>query len=147
MKPQPEEDHRSAELVSISEIRYRRLFEASRDGILILNADTGQIIDVNPFLIELLGFSREQFTGKRVWEIGTLRDVIANKEKFLELQRAGYVRYDNLPLKTATGESIHVGFVSNVYLEGEKLLGEDRCPFASLNNFLNIIFDWRIIRQ
>jgi len=43
----------------ISEVRYRRLFEASRDGILILDAETGKITDVNPFLVELLGYSKE----------------------------------------------------------------------------------------
>jgi two-component system CheB/CheR fusion protein len=31
------------------ENRYRRLFESAKDGILILNAETGNIIDVNPF--------------------------------------------------------------------------------------------------
>jgi PAS domain-containing protein len=35
-----------------SEIRYRRLFEAARDGILILNAATLKITDVNPFMRE-----------------------------------------------------------------------------------------------
>ncbi len=40
-----------------SEIRYRRLFETAHDGILILDSDTGQITDVNPFLEKLLGYS------------------------------------------------------------------------------------------
>jgi transcriptional regulator with PAS, ATPase and Fis domain len=43
-----------------SEIRYRRLFESAKDGILILNATTGQITDVNPFLSNLLGYSHEE---------------------------------------------------------------------------------------
>ena len=48
-----------------SEMRYRRLFETAQDGILILNADTGQIDDVNPFLTDLLGYTREQLLGNR----------------------------------------------------------------------------------
>ena len=48
-----------------SELRYRRLFETAQDGILILDADTGLIVDVNPFLIEMLGFSHDAFVGKR----------------------------------------------------------------------------------
>jgi PAS domain-containing protein len=40
------------------EKRYRRLFEAAKDGILILSAETGMITDVNPFLIEMLGYSK-----------------------------------------------------------------------------------------
>ena len=60
----------SEEALKISETRYRRLFEAAQDGILILDADTGQISDVNPFLVEMLGYSREDFLGRKLWEIG-----------------------------------------------------------------------------
>ena len=101
--------------VSASEVRYRRLFEAARDGILILDAETGAIVDVNPFLVELLGFSREDLLEKKVWEIGAFKDVIANQDKFVELQSRGYVRYADLPLMSADGRKIAVEFVSNVY--------------------------------
>jgi len=99
-----------------SEIRYRRLFESAKDGILILDAETGKIIDVNPFLIELLGYSKENFINKQLWEIGFFKDITANEEKFVELKQTKYVRYDNLPLETACGRKINVEFVSNVYL-------------------------------
>jgi PAS domain S-box-containing protein len=110
-------NNRDAKTVLVSEIRYRRLFEAARDGILIVDAETGGIVDVNPFLIELLGLSREHFLGKKVWEIGTFKDVFASKEKFLELQKVGYVRYDDLPLEAVDGRKVQVEFVSNVYRE------------------------------
>jgi PAS domain S-box-containing protein len=98
-----------------SETRYRRLFESAKDGILILDADTGQIVDVNPFLIALLGYAHEDFVGKRLWEIGLFKDVAASKEAFTELQANGYVRYEDLPLETRDGRRIEVEFVSNVY--------------------------------
>jgi PAS domain S-box-containing protein len=100
-----------------SEIRYRRLFESAKDGILILDAETGKIVDVNPFLIDLLGYTKQDFIEKSIWEIGAFQDIYENKEKFLELQQKKYVRYDDLPLQTSTGKIIHVEFVSNVYLE------------------------------
>jgi PAS domain S-box-containing protein len=103
-----------------SEIRYRRLFESAKDGILILDAESGKIIDANPFLINLLGFSKEEFIEKDIWEIGLFRDIAANKDKFLELQQQEYVRYENLPLETAGGRKINVEFVSNVYLENHR---------------------------
>ena len=103
-----------------SEIRYRRLFESAKDGILILDAESGKIIDANPFLINLLGFSKEEFIEKEIWEIGLFRDIAANKVKFLELQQQEYVRYENLPLETAGGRKINVEFVSNVYLENHR---------------------------
>ena len=104
------------EALKISEIRYRRLFEASQDGILILNAETGQIFDVNPFLLEMLGYSHEELLGKKLWEIGTFRDIEASKATSSELKSKGYVRYHDLPLETKDGRPIAVEFVSNVYM-------------------------------
>ena len=99
-----------------SETRYRTLFEAAKDGILILDAETGMIEDVNPYLIELLGYTRDQFLNRSIWEIGFFQDIVANRDKFLELQEKGYVRYEDLPLHTNDGKQIDVEFVSNVYI-------------------------------
>lgn len=103
------------ELLKISESRYRRLFETARDGILLLNAVTAQIEDVNPYLIEMLGYSHEEFLGKKLWEVGSFADIAQSKEMFSELQTDGYVRYKDLPLKTKAGAKIAVEFVSNTY--------------------------------
>jgi len=105
----------SLQALGDSEARYRRLFEAAQDGILILDAKTGQITDVNPFLMKLLDYSHEEFLGKELWEIGLFRDIEASKAAFLELKSKRYVRYDDLPLKTRSGISISVEFVSNAY--------------------------------
>jgi len=107
------------ESIKLSETRYRRLFESAKDGILILNAETGMIMDVNPYLIEMLGYSKDSFIEKQIWQIGLFKDIAANKEKFLELQQKKIVRYDDLPLETAEGKQVNVEFVSNVYLEGK----------------------------
>jgi PAS domain S-box-containing protein len=98
-----------------SETRYRRLFETAQDGILILDADTGQIIDVNPFLTKMLGYSHKDFIGRKLWEIGAFEDIEASKVAFLELQSKGYVRYEDLPLETRDKRHIDVEFVSNSY--------------------------------
>lgn len=111
---------RTAAGLRTSEIRYRRLFESARDGILILNAVTLQITDVNPFMTELLGYSREQFLGKELWEIGLFRDKEASQQAFRELQVKGYLRYEDLPLQTTEGERREVEFVSNVYQEDSR---------------------------
>jgi len=103
-----------------SELRYRRLFETARDGILILDANTGMIEDVNPYLIKILGYSREEFVKKKLWEVGAFRDVESSKEAFEALQQNEYIRYDDLPLKTKDGRLIEVEFVSNVYLVGDE---------------------------
>jgi PAS domain S-box-containing protein len=106
-----------------SEVRYRRLFETAQDGILIIDAETGQIIDVNPFLMDMLDYSHKDFVGKRLWEIGTFKDIEASKAAFAELHKKEYIRYENLPLETKDGRSINVEFVSNAYLvNGKKII-------------------------
>jgi diguanylate cyclase (GGDEF)-like protein/PAS domain S-box-containing protein len=98
-----------------SELRFRRLFEAAQDGILLLDADTGQITEVNPFLVGLLGYSRSELLGKTLWEIGPFKDTEASQSAFRTLQDKEYIRYENLPLETRTGQFVNAEFVSNVY--------------------------------
>lgn len=99
----------------VSESRYRRLFESARDGILLLNADTGQIEDVNPYLIEMLGYTHAEFLGKKLWEVGTFTDTTESQKMFSKIKRTGYVRYDDLPLRTKADSIIAVEFISNSY--------------------------------
>jgi PAS domain S-box-containing protein len=108
----------AAEALQASELRYRRLFEAAKDGVLILDADSGEIVDVNPFLLKLIGFSHEEIVGRQLWEIGVFKDVVASKEAFRILREKEYVRYDHLPLQARDGRVVDVEFVSNVYEVG-----------------------------
>lgn len=105
--------------IKATEIRFRTLFESSKDGILILYAETGKIRDVNPFLLTLLGLKKEQLIDKAIWEIGFFKDVVTNQSKFAELKQQKYARYNTLPLETAVGNIINVEFVSNLYDEGD----------------------------
>jgi PAS domain S-box-containing protein len=103
-----------------SEIRYRRLFEAARDGILILDPNTRRITDANPFMTELLGYSHEELLGKELWEIGLLKDEKASQAAFRELQKKYFIRYEDLPLQNKAGQHHEVEFVSNLYDEDGK---------------------------
>ena len=101
-----------------TEVRYRRLFETAKDGILILDTVSGRITEANPFMIDLLGYSHEHFSGKELWEIGLFSDREANEAAVRELQEHGYIRYDHLPLETASGRRVEVEIVANSYQEG-----------------------------
>jgi PAS domain S-box-containing protein len=132
-----------------SEIRYRRLFEAAQDGILILDADTGQITDVNPFLQKMLGYSHSEIISKTLWEIGLFKDIFANLAKFVELQSKEYMRYEDLPLETKEGNKKQVEFVSNVYfVDGKKVIQcnirditERKRVEEDMNLFFNVALD------
>lgn len=102
--------------LAASELRYRRLFESAKDGILILDAETGIVVDVNPFLLDLLDYPFEEFIGKAIWELGSFKDIVANRDSFEELQRKEYIRYEDKPLESSDGQRHEVEFVSNVYL-------------------------------
>ena len=106
----------AAEVLQDSEKRYRRLFESAKDGILILEFDTGKVVDVNPFLLQLLGYSYDALCGKLIWEIGAFKNTATSREAFKVLQDSEYIRYEDLPLETLDGRHIDVEFVSNVYL-------------------------------
>jgi len=118
------ENQQAKDALASSEVRYRRLFEAAQDGILIIDAETAQIVDVNPFLVQMLGFTKDEFLGKKLWEIGAFRDKVASQKAFDELRIKGYVRYEDLPLETKSGQAIAVEFVSNIYAVGDEKVAQ-----------------------
>jgi PAS domain S-box-containing protein len=112
-------DRRETEgAIESSEIRYRRLFEAARDGILMLDPNTRKITEANPYMSELLGYSHKELIGRELWEIGLLKDEKASQAAFQVLQRKHFIRYEDLPLQSKLGQHHEVEFVSNVYDEG-----------------------------
>ncbi len=110
------EEIRIQKALEVSEVRYRRLFEAAKDGILILDGETGVVVDVNPFLVELLGYPRESFIGRPVFELTFLGDLAAQKEKFAELQDSEYVRQEAVPVIASGGRALDLEIVSSLYL-------------------------------
>mgnify|MGYP000116608085 CR=1 FL=1 len=104
-------------------LRYLRLFETAQDGILILDYSTGKIEDANPFLTDLLGYSKDELIGKELWEIGAFIDKQPALLVFKELHDSGYVRYENLPLRHKNGKALEVEFVSNAYrVNGDQVI-------------------------
>ena len=111
------ERKRAEEQLRVSEIRYRRLFEAARDGVLLLDPGTGKITDANPFMTELLGYPRDLLIGKELYEIGLIKDEVASRNKFEKLKRGQEVRYEDLPLERQDGRHQDVEVVANLYQE------------------------------
>ena len=103
--------------LEFSERRYRRVFEAAQDGILLLDIKTGMIVDVNKFLIDMLGFTKDEFLTKHIWEVGLFKNEEEQRANFAVLQEKGYIRFENLPLETKDKKHINVEFVANAYKE------------------------------
>jgi PAS domain S-box-containing protein len=117
-----EAEIRSEQAIRASEVRYRRLFETAQDGILILDAETGQVMDANPFMKDMLGYSQEEILGKKLWEIGPFKGAAASKITFAELQCADRLRYEGLPLEMKDGSGVDVEFISSTYFVDETRL-------------------------
>ena len=111
------------EIERSSEAKYRRLFETAKDGILLLDAEAGEITDVNPFLMDMLGCSHDELLGKHLWDIGLFEDVAAAEAALRTLREEGHVRCANLPLETRDGRSVRVEFVSSAYaVDGREVI-------------------------
>jgi PAS domain S-box-containing protein len=103
-----------------SELRYRRLFETAKDGILILDFETGEILDANPFIVKTIDFPLIEIIGKRLWEIGLFSNKEESELAFIELKTNGYIRFEDMPIQRRDGKVTEVEFISNVYLESNK---------------------------
>jgi two-component system CheB/CheR fusion protein len=111
------------EKLKISESRYRSLFESAKDGILVLDSENGNIVEINPYLIDMLGYTKNELLKKAIWEVGFFKKIIDNKDKFLKLQQKNFLQYEDLPLETADGRKINVEFISKVFsIENHKVI-------------------------
>lgn len=106
-----------------SEEKFRRLFESAQDGILILDFETGKIVEANPYIVHMLGFPKSELVGKLLWEIGAIADKAAALDAYQTVKSSGFVRYENLPLISRDGTLNQVEFVSNSYtVDGERVI-------------------------
>jgi two-component system CheB/CheR fusion protein len=101
-----------------SETRFDHLFESIKDGILFLDAKTGIITAMNPFLTDLFGFAKENFIGKEIWGISLFKSIIPNAEKFKELNQKEFIKYQDIEIETAENIKIKIEFISTMYFIG-----------------------------
>jgi two-component system CheB/CheR fusion protein len=103
-----------------AEAPYRRLFESARDGILLVDADTGEIMDVNPLTERLLGFARKELVGRKLWEIEPMRDVPRMRPTFDRIRELGMLRFDDLTLHTRDGHTLQAEVIASMYSEDHR---------------------------
>jgi len=113
-------DISNAKALAFSAAFYRRLFEEAKEGLLILDSETGKIKDANSSVLKLLGFGAKEFIGKDFWQIPQFRDIAANQKKFQLLQKESCVHYESLSIESTTGVNIKIQFTSHLYQEGTR---------------------------
>ncbi|MDF2955048.1 MAG: PAS domain [Candidatus Alkanophagales archaeon MCA70_species_2] len=76
-------ERKEAELaLKASEEKFRSLFNAQMDGIVIVD-ENGILLDINNRVVEFTGFNREEFIGKSFWELKALTE--ESKKKIAEM--------------------------------------------------------------
>ena len=114
------DDARRAVTPNESDQRYRRLFDAAREGIVLVEAETGHIIDLNPSFLAMAGYTRDELLGRKLWQIDPFRETDAIQVIFKELQNQDHIYYDDLPLDTKKGSRIPVEIVGSAYPIGDR---------------------------
>ncbi len=66
------EQRRIEAAIRESESRYRSLFQSNHAVMLLVDPDSGMVVDANPAAVRYYGWSREALLGKRISEINTL---------------------------------------------------------------------------
>jgi PAS domain S-box-containing protein len=107
-----------------AELNLRRLFETARDGILLLDGETGTIVDANPAVESILGYGRDEMLGKKPWEAGPFRDITSCQDTFRSLQEKEHVYCGDVSLQTQSGTRIHVELTGTACQAGEKKMIE-----------------------
>ncbi len=80
-------------------------------------------MDVNPFLMDMLGYSHEKLIKKTIWEVDFFLNIIKNMDKFIELSRIKSFRSKYMEVETATKKKIDIGLVSSIcFIDNRKNL-------------------------
>ena len=116
------ERKRSEAALRASEAQYRLIFETAREGIWLMDAESGKLLDVNPFLQDLLGYSREELVGKRPWEVGLYADAEGARARFESRLAGGFGFEQEVCLRTKTGQAVYVEAITNTYRLGDRLV-------------------------
>ena len=114
------ERQRRARALKNSEIRYRRLFETAPYGILVLDGETGVVVDVNPCMCQLVGYEQGEILQHPLWAVAAFKNAADTKNQFRDLLNRSHIRYDDLPLETKDGQIKHVELVSTLFLAENK---------------------------
>jgi len=106
----------AGDLLKESEARYRRLFDTATDGLLLMDAHTGEVLDVNFHALDFLGCARPETLGGKLWEISGLKSLVPDKSAFLNLAAQEVTHIKDLAVTARNGQPRHIEMVSTVCL-------------------------------
>jgi len=105
-----------------AEERYRALFRESRDGIVLLHADTGKVLDCNPAFEAQAGHALARLREHAIWELQPPGRIEAMRAKFEQVRDAGAAVDEQYELHRPDGTVLPVEFRAKVIELGGKRL-------------------------
>ncbi|MGB2769269.1 MAG: PAS domain S-box protein, partial [Candidatus Zixiibacteriota bacterium] len=103
---------RAEEVLRENQKKHRAIFNAARDGIVLIESETGQIVDCNPEFENLTGRRLENLKEMKIWEVRPTEKVEKTKKKFFEIKVNGSGGSAELELEKPDGKIVHVEFLS-----------------------------------
>ena len=105
-----------------AEERYRALFRESRDGIVLIHADTGKVLDCNPEFEAQAGHTLARLREHAIWELQPPGRIEAMRAKFAQVRHAGAAGDEQFELHRPDGTVLPVEFRAKVIELGGKRL-------------------------
>lgn len=111
-----------------SEVRYRTLFEQSPFGVMLVDPETTAFIEFNESMVEMLGYSEEEFGKLKVADIEVIENPEETRQRIEKIMREGHDEFET-KLRTKDGRIRTV--VTNIQV----------IEITGKNVFLNIVRD------
>lgn len=112
------------DLVKRREVRNRRLFgrtfEAPTDGVLVVDAFTGRILEMNQRLTEMLGVAGHEVEGREMWTVAELQPLAGSEVDLKRFSGTPYWHYEAGWVNTKSGERVKVDVLSIVHVLNDR---------------------------
>ena len=107
----------------VAGVRYQRLFETAKDGILLLDSESGRVTDVNASVVRMLGYGRDHFLNRKLWDVLPFTEIPACRTGLAALQTSPAIAFDHWSLETQDKSLVDVEFVGSTYqVEGSRIV-------------------------
>lgn len=104
----------------MAEIRFQRLFETAKDGIVVIDVENDRIQDVNPFFLKMTDRKRDDLIGKSTAEAASLLALPMLSNVIAATSTAEIVRHETVSVSNRGGHPFCVDIIGNRYNVGSQ---------------------------
>lgn len=98
-----------------TEVSYRRLFETAPDGLMLVDAQSGEVFDANPAALDMFSTDPDDVLGKKIWELAGAARMNLGEAMLNEPLRRGMMKFDDWELTANSGAVTHAEVIGRAY--------------------------------